>query len=267
MSNGNYTGTKSELLHLSLLILDAYYNDELILVVIHGKQGYGKSTYASIVLAQVYGYIYNYEKETQSFKYDWNKVKKHFVFQPRDFLTLSRNQTKKAPATVIDDAGLWLNNMDYHNPMVKAVGKFMEVGRTKWGAILFTCSDMAQVITKIRNMPHVYTVRIIKQGTSKTNPNRRMATIYEGWKSEDMKKAGRTTKYVDIFHAHMPTVFYDWYKPKRDKLADKGLDELEEMMDRIEKDEKMGKIKRIVHEDQLKKRIQKLKEEAMQINE
>jgi len=220
---------EENLLHLSKMIIDAYNNDELILVVIHGKQGYGKSTYASIVLSQVYGYIN--EKESG---YDWNITKDYFVFKPRDFLILSRKQNKKNPSCVVDDAGLWLNAMDFTHPLVKATGKFLEVARTKWGAILFTCSDLNQVFSKLRNMPHVYTVRITKQASGKDKPNRRIATIFEGWRSEDLKKSGRKTKYIDTFYAHMPDKFYEWYKPERDKLADQGLDELELELDRLE---------------------------------
>ena len=32
---------ESDLLYLSKLIINAYYNDELVLIVVHGKQGFG----------------------------------------------------------------------------------------------------------------------------------------------------------------------------------------------------------------------------------
>jgi len=124
--------------------------------------------------------------------------------------------------------------MDFNHPLVKATGKFLEVARTKWAAILFTCSDLKQIFTKIRNMPHVYTVRITKQGAGiKQQKNRRVAKIFSGWVSEDLKKSGRKTKYIDIFYAEMPESFYQWYKPERDKLADQGLDELELELDKL----------------------------------
>ena len=256
-------GKSNEVLHLSILILKAFYNHELILVVIHGRQGYGKSTYASIVKAQVYSihtiveqhfekkpHLLEGKTETQirreklklldiiidndiTFDYDWKQTKKFFVFTPRQFLTLSRKQKQKTPCICVDDAGLWLNAMDYQNPLVKAVGKFFEVARTKWGAILFTCSDLKQIFTKIRNMPHVFTIRITKAGADKEHPERRTAMIYEGWTSEDLKKSGRKAKYVDIYYAEMPTVFYSWYNPEREMLADMGLNEIEEILDKL----------------------------------
>jgi len=223
----HYKFSNEQMFHLTEMIVKANDNDELILVVIHGKQGYGKSTYASITMSQVYGY-YNYNEKNDLYYYDWKTTKDYFVFKPRDFLNLSRQQKHKAAVCCVDDAGMWLNSMDFSHPLVKATGKFLEVARTKWAAILFTCSDLNQVFSKIRNMPHVYTIRITKHGIDEMHPNRRVATIYEGWRSEDLKKSGRKTKSIDLIqNCHMPKSFYDWYKPERDKLADQGLDELE----------------------------------------
>lgn len=234
--NRYVTFTENDLLHLSKMIITSFYNDELILVVIHGKQGFGKSTYASIVMAQVYGYINGKKKNPDAtvFNYDWVTTKRFFAFKPRQFLTLSRKQKNKSPVCCVDDAGLWLNSMDFHHPLVKATGKFLEVARTKWGAILFTCSDLRQIFSKIRNMPHVYSIRVSKQGAGiKTHKNRRIATVFEGWASEDMKRTGRKTKYIDVFYARMPDKFYRWYKPERASLANVGLDELQIELDRL----------------------------------
>jgi len=229
------TFTERELLHLSKMIVNAYLNDELILIVIHGKQGFGKSTYASIVMAQVIGYINGIEENPEAtiFNYAWKEARKYFAFKPREFLSLSRKQKKKSPVVCVDDAGLWLNSMDFHDPMVKATGKFLEVARTKWAAIIFTCSDLKQIFTKIRNMPHIYSIRITKYGGKTKQKDRRLATIYEGWMSEDMKKSGRKTLAIDMYYARMPSIFYNWYKPKRDKLADSGLDELERELNKL----------------------------------
>lgn len=244
-------GSFQELSWTALMILYAFFNDELILIVIHGKQGYGKSTLASIVSAQVYGALKVINKtleedpkllkgkslskqrrvkikllerlieENAEFKYDWNSTKKNFVFKPKEFILLTLRIKKKKPMCIVDDAGMWLNNMDYHNPFVRAVGRFFEVARTKLGAIVFTCSDLKQVFTKLRNMPHVYTIRIIKSRES-TDIDDRIAIIHEGWESEDMKKSGRRKVMFDGFVAEMPDEFYRWYKPIRDKLADEG---------------------------------------------
>lgn len=253
--------------HLARMILKSYFNDELILIVIHGKQGYGKSTYASIIMAQVFGiinkidellhqqdltelpekkirkleikYLNEIIEGRHDFIYDWKTTKKYFVFKPREFLTKCRKQETKGPCCCVDDAGLWLNSMDYHSPEVKAVGKILEVARTIWGAILFTCSDQQQIFGKLRNMPHVFTIRISKYPSSERYDDRRIARIFKGWVSEDLKKKGRKTIAMDIFYAEMPGdlkeehSFYGWYVPERRKLTATGFDELEKALNKL----------------------------------
>ena len=243
-------GTFYELTWTAIMILYAYFNDELILIVMHGKQGYGKSTLAAIVSAQCYGVINLmndileennllegktlsqqrkikiklFERlmdENAEFKYDWKATKKYFAFKPEEFLISTADILEKIPTSIVDDAGIWLNAMDYHNPFVKAVGKFFEAARTKYGAIIFTCSDLKQIFTKLRDMPHVYTIRIIKE--SKTDPDSRIGIIHEGWESEDLKKSGRTVLLFDGFVAHMPEPFFEWYQPIRTQLANEAV--------------------------------------------
>lgn len=255
----NLIGHFRDLTWTSVMILYAYLNDEFILLVIHGKQGYGKSTLASIVTMQVYGvkkvldeYFDKHQElfkdktkkqqrrikkkifeqfieENKEFIYDIDKAKKNIVFKPEQFLLLLAQTPRKQPTAVIDDAGMWLNALDYHNRFVKAVGKFFEVARTKFGALIFTCSDLKQVFTKLRNMPHVYTIRIIKAKSTHGaghNPDERIGIIHEGWETEDLKRSGRTMLLFDGFVAEMPESFYSWYQPLREKLTNEGIKEM-----------------------------------------
>lgn len=222
-----------ELFYLSEKILEWHYNDELGIVIIHGQQGYGKSTYGALSGAEVYGH----DEGTGTFYYDWDELRNYIVFTPRQFLEISRRQHFKQRLVIWDDAGYWLNALDYYDPLVKAVGKFMEVARSKWGAIVFTCSDQKQILSKIRNIPHAYTIKVIKaQTVHKKNPrhewvgDRRLAKVHKSWVSEDLKKTGRKTKNWDVFYAHMPNYFYKWYKPFRDSFCDLGLDEIEKTL-------------------------------------
>lgn len=261
----DHTGSFNELTYTALMIIYAYLNDELILIVIHGKQGYGKSTLASIVSAQCYGVIQKMNQDEEltnqlkgqslskqrririkwlnncidndeSFTYNWDKTWEYFVFRPEDFITQAMGIKQKKPLCVVDDAGMWLNTMDYQNPFVRAVGKFFEVARTKYGAIVFTCSDLKQIFTKIRNMPHVYTIRVIKESGrsgASSNPDRRIGIIHEGWESEDMKKSGRSVLLFDGFVAEMPDNFFNKYNPKRTLLADEGTRKMFEEFEKL----------------------------------
>ena len=84
-----YIGNTKELLQLSKMVLLAYYNDELILIIIHGKQGYGKSTFAGLISAQVYGVINKINElldKQPDFKMGPEKEKRRILF--REFIKI-----------------------------------------------------------------------------------------------------------------------------------------------------------------------------------
>lgn len=232
--NGSQVGIKrhyhpdNKLLFLSEKILEWYYNDELGIIIIHGQQGYGKSTYACISCAEVYGHDINNNR----FFYNWSAVKEHIVWTPRQFIELSKQNKDKEPIIVWDDAAYWLNAMDYRDPLCIAVSKYLEVARTRWAAIVFTCSDQRQILSKIRGIPHAWTVPITKApGTAsrfnkdyKWKNDRRYAKLHKAWTSEDLKKYGKKGKGGDIFYARMPSNFYNWYKPWRDSFCKMGIE-------------------------------------------
>jgi len=251
----------SSLFWLSEKILEWYYNDELGIIIVHGQQGYGKSTYASISCAEVYGH----DQKTSSSFYDWKAAFNHMVWTPRQFIELSRKKgqgpdgSNKERMIVWDDAGYWLNAMDYRDKLCIAVSKFLELARTRWGAIVFTCSHQSQILSKIRSIPHAWSVPISKFATPSRNnldyrskKDLRFARLHKSWTSEDLKKSGKKGKEGDIFYARMPGTyntkkpdwrgwevprdkkfvdtwgFYGKYKPWRDTFCERGLDELDQ---------------------------------------
>ena len=228
-----------ELFYISEKILEWFYNDELGIIIIHGQQGYGKSVYACVSCAEVYGH----DMDEHTFYYNWEAVKRHIVWTPKDFIDLSLkkpplwdeknykihpNSDKKEPLIVWDDAGYWLNAMDYHHPLCIAVSKYLEVARSRWGAIVFTVSDQRQILTKIRGIPHAWSIPIRKTATPKRGTekyrwkhDRRFAQLHKSWCSEDLKKYGKKGEQGDIFHARLPGRFdpkYPYSKDENDSI-------------------------------------------------
>lgn len=225
-----------ELFWLSEKILEWFYNDELGIVIIHGQQGYGKSTYATISCAEVYGHDINNSR----FCYNWEAVKKHIVWHPEHFIKISKKipdrrnplykvhpqSRKKEPMLLWDDAGYFLNSMKWNDKFCIEVGRYLEVARPRWGAIIFTCSHQQQILSKIRNIPHSWSIPIKKRATPKRgqpkykwSSDNRMARLHKSWCSEDMKKSGKKGKECDFFKARMPGR-YDPVYP--DSLDDEG---------------------------------------------
>jgi len=200
---------------LTNLINHAYYHDEFELIIIYAPLGYGKTTYATKTLAQLY-------------HDDWEQVKSHLVFHPKDFVELCFGMAKKNrrdKAVIWDDAGLWLFALDQFDPFVKAVIKYLNVARSNWGAIIFTTPTPTWIINKIRRFPQNYCIKVIKASSDLRRIQRpRIATAYKSWVAPDFKKSGVRTKFRDHFDATMPTDFYNWYKPLRDTYAKMAID-------------------------------------------
>lgn len=220
-------------------ILDSYWADECKVMLPYGPLGIGKSAYACKVTAQVYG-----ERQPDGNRsLDWEAVKTHLVFHPRDFVEKCfkmMEEKKKDKVLIWDDAGLWLFALDFNNPFLKAVIKYLNVARTNWAALILTTPLPTWVLKKIRGFPQATVIKIIKEKEdlhSKANPKPRRATAYINWVSPDMKKTGVKAIYDDRFNAMMPDNFYlDWYKERRDDYARQAINLMYKELKGLEKE-------------------------------
>lgn len=195
------------------LINRAYYRDEFKLFIVYGPLGIGKSAYSVHCMAEVLG--------------SYDAVKDYIVFHPQDFVERCWDMCEKGrreKAIIWDDAGLWLFAMDFTNPFIRAVLKYMNVARTNWGALILTTPTPTWVLYKMRSFPQSLNLKIVKTNAdvSPRNPRKqrlRKARAYRSWVSPDFKKQGVRTIYEDHFDAMMPQDFFEWYKPVRDEYA------------------------------------------------
>jgi len=200
---------------------ESYYADECKVFIPYGPLGIGKSAYACKVVAEVYG---------KKGKPNWEAVKEHLVFHPKDFVEKCvklMEQNKKDKVLIWDDAGLWLFALEFNHPFIRAVIKYLNVARTNWGALIFTTPLPTWVIKKVRGFPQAISLKIVKRGSDKhrvSEPRPRLAKAYRFWISPDMKKSGVRRIYEDKYSAQMPDNFYwDWYKPLRDDYANQAI--------------------------------------------
>jgi hypothetical protein len=191
-------------------ISHSYYRDEFNLFIVYGPLGIGKSSYAIKVMAQVLG--------------SFDKVKDYIVFHPEDFVDrcfkmAERGQRDKA--IIWDDAGLWLFALDFKNPFIQSIIKYLNVARTNWGAFILTTPTPSWIIYKLRSFPQCTTIKILKTNDDMGRRQRlRVARAYRFWMMPDMKKTGVRTLYEDYFDAMLPdNVFHDWYQPLRATYA------------------------------------------------
>lgn len=194
-------------------IIELFDDDEFKPIIIQGDHGYGKSTYANRIVAEV-GSVINGGKA------NWrvDHFKRHLGFHPIKVLNLWIDKAKRDYCFHWDDAGLWLHNLDFQDPFVKAVGKYMQVVRTDWACVIFTAISAEDISSKIRGLRNAILVDITKDGKDGKHVTRRTANAYilrKTWKGKQWKDY----QWSEMFDSHVPDGFYDWYKPIRDHYS------------------------------------------------
>jgi len=208
---------------LSEMIEEAYRSDEFTVFIIYGPLGYGKSSYACQVLAELYG-----DQDASPLDpahWNWEAAKRHIFFHPRGFLEYVSRLDRREKAIVWDDAGVWLYALDWNDPFIKAVGRYLQTARTDFGGMVFTAPNPLSVIRKLREIPAAITVKIIKEQSDYEREapggrievvKPRIARMFRTWMTPDTKRWGVVEFARDQFNAILPDHFYEWYKPYRD---------------------------------------------------
>jgi len=124
-----------------------YRDDEFHMMSIYGGKGKGKTTYSCKVGVDVLSH-------GQWSKDDWDVVWERLVFPPTEFIDKlnSIKEGERLEFLIWDDAGLWLNALDWHDPFVQAVQKYLNVARTDMACLLMTTPNISQVFRRIWEM-------------------------------------------------------------------------------------------------------------------
>lgn len=223
------------MLALTKKILDAYRNNEFITAIIYGKYGWGKTSYESKVLSEVYCF------PNGTINHRLSMYKEYMKFHPINVVNYWFSRDIRGRAFAWDDAGYWLYALDWTDPVLKAISRYLtNLARTDWGCVMMTTPDPRWIIKKVRDMPSMITIRIAKvfadndpshvlredgsklirrDGTIFLRRHIRLATAYEGWVSPSMQRSGVNKLFQDVFDVMMPNHVYTWYKPYRNKFS------------------------------------------------
>ena len=218
--------TELKSLELGWRINDAYHLDDFYGIIVTGRQRIGKSSYVCQGLAEALG-EWEYKPVPFCAVPDYSeRMRRWLTFPPEEFidLTLSLGVGKKERAVIWDDAGFWLFVLDWYEPFVKTVAKYIQLAGRQFGFLLFTSPSQGMISSKVLDaMPELYVCKIVKE--EKDNPHRkpRLATVYERWDYPDGRKGGVRKRWKDHYNAILPDDFWNWYKPKSDHYLDEGL--------------------------------------------
>ena len=185
-------------------IKKAHWDNQCQNFMLYGPLGYGKTSYAIQILMEIY--------KTK----DVEILKKYFAFTPLEFLNMIRAFDKQVPAVVWDDAGVWLYYMDYAHPVVKQLGKMLQMIRTRTASIIFTTPMPTLILGKLRNFPQTLTVKIRKLSGNKYQRHLRRATAYQTWLFPDLQKSRVKKRFIDDFSVMLPEEIYSWLCEKRE---------------------------------------------------
>ena len=201
-------------LTITRMINSLYVQNEFKPFIVYGPLGIGKSSYAMKAVAEIYG-----GKDSLN----WEAVKTHLVFHPKDFVERCNRMVEhgeRDKVLIWDDAAMWLSCLEWNDVFVRSVTKYLSVARTNWASIIFTAPLPTHVVKKLRGLPDCITVKIIKTKNDLDAPQRcRLGKGYRYWVSPDMRKSGVREIFEDKFTAILPNPFYYWYKPIRDHYA------------------------------------------------
>lgn len=244
-------------------VLELHDNDEFEIFVVTGKNGYGKTTYANRIIAEVYSFREQKQWGGNGISGNWslNLFKHQMGYHPEEVKNLWDKLRRRNYVFHWDDAGVWLSAYDHQDPYVKSIAKYLQTARTDFGCIIFSCIDKNDIISKIRNFKSTIIINITKDKAESNSPeparrNRRKATAWHYW-DDRLNKVGTENDWEEYFDSYVPGNycadnpkriaiptneqkknpnitwgFYGWYKPKRDKysrlakqLANKKLEE------------------------------------------
>ena len=229
-------------IELAWKINDTYLFDSFFGMAVEGKQRIGKSSYVSQSLAEACGeWDHRFKLDdgrtvSKCVDPDYDEVKKWMVFPPKEFLELVLHVDKKERAVIWDDAGFWLFALDWYEPFVKSVSRYIQLAGRQFGVLILTTPNKRLISGKVLEaLPDMYVSKIVRTGDDDVNYRPRMAKVYERWDYPDGKKGGVKTRWKDRFNAMLPDPFFKWYKPKSDHYMDIGLQLLKKEVGKITK--------------------------------
>lgn len=242
-------------LALSWYIRTAHKLDDFFGVIIEGVQRIGKTSFSSQVGAEVLGEwdVYSVKKWNMDVpavgcvKPNYEAVKKCMVFLPREFLdrVVGLERGIKEPMLIWDDAGFWLYALDWYEPFVKAVNKYIQLAGRQFACLLFTTPSSKLISSKVLEaMPELCKAIIIKQGFDSPRKKLRQARFYQHWNYPDGTKGGVYLYWIDRFNAILPDDYYHWYKPISDSYLEQGKTLLKREVRKL--DRRLGKEQKTV---------------------
>ena len=212
-------------------VINAYYNDKSLVVIIHGDPRIGKSGYAFKVAIQVYNFLFNWvdllDIYEASMGYHPLDVMKFWRSIKRPICPIPLFRKRKLPLYIWDDGGVYLFNQDYNKPEVKAIMKYFQIIFTKIQVIIITTPTPKVITAGIRAMPSAVWIQVIRdRGSDRVlaplPPSERFsrrAKLYRPFMSADLKTMKVWRGFREDFDCRFPDPVFERYGPIRENYT------------------------------------------------
>jgi len=201
---------------LAQRIIQNFDTDDFTLWIIEGPLRIGKSAYIMKAGFQVLDHLYG-DPMT------WDTMKPYMGWHPAENVEKWLNVDERQPFFIWDDAGMWLFSLDWSDPLMVAIQKYMNVVGTDYNNLILTTPSASWVLSKISKMPGMKRIKIIKRDGGVTDaPSKlfsRIAVCYKPWRSPDLKKHGVYKRFYDFYSCRIPDDIYEIYYPIRREYA------------------------------------------------
>lgn len=217
-------------LQLSYEMKDELRHDGFFGLLVEGRQRIGKSSYCCQAKAETLG-KWEYTRSNgvelvEAVKPNYEAVKNYIVFPPEEFLDaiLKIGLSDKISSLLWDDAGFWLFALDWYDPFVKIVSRYIQLAGRQMACLMLTSPSQKLISGKVLEaLPEMYVGKIIKTSGDTQTYRPRRAKVYQRWTYPDGKRGGVHTRWEDDYNVMLPQDFFDWYKPKSDHYLDEAL--------------------------------------------
>jgi len=228
--------------------------DDFTLWIIVGPLRIGKSAYAMKAGFQVLEYFYD-DPVT------WDAIKPYMGWHPAENVEKWLNVEERQPFFIWDDAGMWLFSLDWSDPLMVAIQKYMNVVGTDYNNLVMTTPSASWILSKISQMPGMRRIKIIKRDGGRDTPTKlfsRTAICYQPWQSPDLKKHGVYKRFYDKYSCRIPDEIYKVYYPIRREYARLAKMAIKEQLALRQTMSKVGQLR-------IQSRLRKLENEEIKI--
>ena len=238
-------------LTLAYRILHKYPNG-FIGAIIEGERGYGKSSYAIKVMAQVYKSLYGLSDDDA-----WNMALDNIIFSMDELakaITRNIDTDIVTPVWCLDDATVHFSSYKFFTNLYEVIqihGMFDTI-RTAVTGLLLTCPKRDLLLAALRNYDDFKVEIIMNDGWQR---------IARGYKIKTTPVGQRRIykNYEDNYSCYLPDDVYQKYMEKRKFYLKETNDALQKILGSKEEKKKIKNVQEQLQKIMLQKKVEKIK--------